>query len=547
MNKIHIKKIKCFNGDVVINEPSLVNLIIGRNNSGKSTLTNVFEYVYASNREYLLQKHSIAIEFVITDDVVKTVFSETVTRRSFTVYNDDNQYEYGKRLIGKSMLVNLIFQADGSVSYEADANQELLKEFNDRDFYSSSDWKFLASQLGSKISRKRILKLTAERDIASESDLTPELCDNGNGATSVIDHLINVDGEDYSLIKSDLLDTINYIMAGESHYTDIVVVRDKNGDKNVCLFENNKRIKIKEMGSGLKTIILTILRLLLEKNRYSFTAFIFEELENNLHPEIQRRLFNYLYDFALKNNCQLFITSHSHVAINCFYGKDKTSIYHVYKSENGFSNVEKIESYLDKTHLLNDLGVKASDIFQSNGIIWVEGPSDRVFIKRWISLVDNSLKENDDYCFLYYGGKNLAHYTAEETNDLIRVLLINRNGLIVMDSDLDDEKDQIRLTKQRIKKEFEEKNMFVWITKGREIENYISSGDLNKFYGKDKYKDVGKYEKFSEYISNDEQSFKYEKVEFANAISSYLSNLDVLDLKEMITEVVKRIKEWNNR
>ena len=83
------------------------------------------------------------------------------------------------------------------------------------------------------------------------------------------------------------------------------------------------------MGSGLKTIILTLLRIKLEKGHYSNTAFIFEELENNLHPEIQRRLFNYLYDFALKNNCQLFITSHSHVAINCFYGKDETSIYHV--------------------------------------------------------------------------------------------------------------------------------------------------------------------------------------------------------------------------
>ena len=33
--------------------------------------------------------------------------------------------------------------------------------------------------------------------------------------------------------------------------------------------------------------------------------------------------------------------------------------------------------------MLNDLDVRASDLLQSNGIIWVEGPSDRIYIKRW--------------------------------------------------------------------------------------------------------------------------------------------------------------------
>ena len=36
----------------------------------------------------------------------------------------------------------------------------------------------------------------------------------------------------------------------------------------------------------------------------------------------------------------------------------------------------------DNYDVLDDLGAKASDIFQSNGIIWVEGPSDRIYIKK---------------------------------------------------------------------------------------------------------------------------------------------------------------------
>ena len=33
--------------------------------------------------------------------------------------------------------------------------------------------------------------------------------------------------------------------------------------------------------------------------------------------------------------------------------------------------------------LVDDLGIKASDILQSNGIIWVEGPSDRIYINKF--------------------------------------------------------------------------------------------------------------------------------------------------------------------
>lgn len=32
--------------------------------------------------------------------------------------------------------------------------------------------------------------------------------------------------------------------------------------------------------------------------------------------------------------------------------------------------------------LLDDLGFKASDLLQSNCVIWVEGPSDRIYIKK---------------------------------------------------------------------------------------------------------------------------------------------------------------------
>ena len=56
------------------------------------------------------------------------------------------------------------------------------------------------------------------------------------------------------------------------------------------------------MGSGLKTIILVLLNLLVipELDEYKDKKMVygFEELENNLHPAMQRKLFEYIYEFA---------------------------------------------------------------------------------------------------------------------------------------------------------------------------------------------------------------------------------------------------------
>lgn len=59
------------------------------------------------------------------------------------------------------------------------------------------------------------------------------------------------------------------------------------------------------------------------------------------------------------------------------------------------------------------MDVKASDILQSNGIIWVEGPSDRIYLKRWLELfTPNEYEEGKHYQFLYYGGRLLSQYNA---------------------------------------------------------------------------------------------------------------------------------------
>jgi len=93
--------------------------------------------------------------------------------------------------------------------------------------------------------------------------------------------------------------------------------------------------------------------------------------------------------------------------------------------------------------LLDDLGINGADQGTSNGVVWVEGPSDRIYLKHWIEIYCRHTgrlapAEYVDYMFAYHGGALLAHLTAEsDDSSQINVSRINRNFVVLMDDDGD--------------------------------------------------------------------------------------------------------------
>ena len=51
---------------------------------------------------------------------------------------------------------------------------------------------------------------------------------------------------------------------------------------------------------------------------------------------------------------------------------------------------------------------------QANSVIWVEGPTDRIYLNHWIQPVDPALKEGLHYSIMFYGGRLLSHLTAND-------------------------------------------------------------------------------------------------------------------------------------
>lgn len=367
---------------------------------------------------------------------------------------------------------------------------------------------------------------------------------------------MNDSAYDESVIEEILFNSLNKIMYPEAEFESIRIQQTKISEEyawEIYLKEKGmERVPLSKSGSGIKTIILVLLNLLVvplqPQNYGKKIVYGFEELENNLHPALQRKLFDYIYEFAVERNIYVFITTHSHVAINTFFDKEKACIYHVVKENKG-ATIKRIESYIDKTEILDDLDIKASDILQANGIIWVEGPSDRIYIKKWLEVFcNNQFEEGKHYQFLYYGGKLLSQYSAEEETELISIITTNRNAAIVIDSDKRNQATRLNGTKKRIIDEFKKLGMFYWITKGKEIENYISKEALELKFGKKIRNKCDKYELFPDYIKPYDKNFANRKVPFANEVKDYITkenSTSIFDLKDQITKLYKNIEKWN--
>ncbi len=280
-----------------------------------------------------------------------------------------------------------------------------------------------------------------------------------------------------------LLDKINKLLATDND-TYLHQVEVKGSKDRPRMFFHSKAadsvpISIENMGTGIAELTILISSLVYDSDRA--VQYFIEEPEIHLHPGLLRRLMHLLADFT---NIQFFISSHSNVVLDSLDTQSK--IFRFAQLSNGACHVFMCKELIDQYHLLDSLGVSGSTLLQTNCVIWVEGPSDRIYLRLWIQQLDPHLYEGSDYSFAFYGGKVLSHFAfdAEDTDidDLVSLLKISRFSAVVIDKDLAPTEDgtNLRSTKQRIQQEAYKDPIHrkVYLTSGREIENDV---DTNLF------------------------------------------------------------------
>ena len=566
MNRLESLRIKNYKhiGDSYIGFDKLenLNILVGQNNIGKSTLLQSIEMLISedvTNRE-LSTDTMLEFGFCPTETEIKNVFREDTSGGEIGI----NHFTFGAKYINE--YISFEYQPIKAIGKE----QITLSNIPGIPQTQITSYKRIDNfnYLNNNIRRLKLIKLSADRNLVPEiQNSNRTVSEDGTGATNLLRQYLNVANLPNEVVENDILNALNQIMKPETHFErimcqEIETTDGPNSKWEVQLVNENGKIPISNSGSGLKTILLVLIKLFLETREttnYNFeplltnTVFIFEELENNLHPAIQRNLFEFLYQWAKENNSQIFLTTHSTVPINMFSGRDNVTLTHI-KKENNQIITNSALSFIENEYILMSLGVRASDILQSNAVIWVEGPSDRIYINKWIELYSKgTLKENIHYQILFYGGRLLSHLTGkvDESNELIQLFRANLHSIIVIDSDKTDSKKRINQTKLRIKKEFMQNQAIVWITQGKEIENYLSRNIFNKVYKVNKQ--IGQYEKIDDFLNENSRKKNIGKYYVTNKASESISiakemtreDINILDLETQISTIVKQIKIWN--
>lgn len=549
IKNIVFENYKCFKHAEISNlQP--INIIIGKNNIGKSSILDILEMIYSKRPTY---QTTIIADKELSEMDIRRTFKEDTYGGGIP---GNNHYEFGKKFIGKNFKIKIKNDSRNASNESYDFFDDIYSEQH------KTYWRRLGTEI--YYERKIPKRILAERNIFPEIENEKmDVDSNGNGITTIISNYLNKNEYDEDLVRHTLLNKLNEIMGDDANFTEIVTQQIKNNGTTkweIFLREEDKgRIALSESGSGLKTILMVLVYTILipdvERKKISDYIFMFEELENNLHPSLQRRLLKYIEGLST-NGATFFLTTHSNIMLDTFQNNELVNILHVQKID-GKSIIVNSSDNIQKNNILDDLGLRASDLLQSNGIIWVEGPSDRIYLNKWIQLwSNNTLKEGKDYQCVFYGGRLLSNITLDKKleDDLVNLINVNRNSIVIIDSDKKSSHSPINSTKRRIKEECDKNNTMCWITKGREIENYIPDTLIKKIKGFERNKKTfSQFQNMEDFLDSLQKGlgkqFLRDKIAFSREVLNNVEINDFInsyDLNTKMKLLTKIISSWNN-
>lgn len=580
-SSVKIRSFSCFkNNWAGFDEFKPITLIIGRNNTGKSHLLDLVELLTERTLVNIASEYDVSCTGQLDEDFLTVPFSKTKSGGeigpSYMGFHEEHSHwnEIGKHYEGLDVSWKPGSVAEGTFEI-ASPPRQVRGQFRTR---ALDAIQMHLQRVESPISQTQFRRILADRDFKPEAAANElNLHFAGVGATNIIRRHITSSSHPEDLIQVDLLAALDTIFGGDGNFQRIEIrqhdepVQNPQADKlwEVFLGEPSKGlIPLSSSGSGLKTVMLVLLNLLvipsIEKKERSQFVYAFEELENNLHPALLRRLLKYLTEYVAKEKCRLYLTTHSSVALDYLSTRNDTQIIHVTHDGDSATSTS-ISTHFDHVGLLTELGSRPSDLLQANGVLWLEGPSDRIYFNRFIELFSGGeIREGRDYQCAFYGGANLATSTfcaPEESDETFTNLLrLNHNIAVICDGDRTAESgtgSRIKGRVQRIKREVERiSSAFLWITEAKEIENYVPGSVWSQVYGQDGVPDPGAYDRFpsshlkgTDFVPKCLRRKSFDKCQFAMKAAPLLTREALatrFEFESKITELITNIRTWNN-
>jgi len=182
------------------------------------------------------------------------------------------------------------------------------------------------------------------------------------------------------------------------------------------------------LGDGINTLIILLYQLFMAEPK----SWIFiEEPEINLHPGLQRLFLRTLLenDTLKEKQLRVFLTTHSNHLLRMTLddgsiASDDISIFAFQQRKDereGFLVRPLVSEHHDALALL---GVQNASVLLAQCGIWVEGVTDRHYLRAYLNAYQSStdfqddglkfMREDTHFAFWEYAGSNLAHYLLSD-------------------------------------------------------------------------------------------------------------------------------------
>lgn len=232
---------------------------------------------------------------------------------------------------------------------------------------------------------------------------------------------------------------------------------------------------VHQLGDGIQQIIILTFRAFVEKTE---SLFFLEEPDMYLHAGMQRKLMELLISHPKLNRHQYFLTTHSNHMIDMAVDYSGVSTFLVRRVERR-SKVTVVEGV--QRQVLSELGVRASSVFLTNATVWVEGISDRQYLREYLRRYQQSgdsskvpqFREDAHFSIMEAGGSNLAHFDFSDDAggldalaDAITVARVCSHSFVVVDGDV-----EAKRRFKALKDAIGEHSLFV--LKGKEVEHLL--------------------------------------------------------------------------
>ena len=347
-----------------LNELGRINIICGRNNSGKTSLL-----------EALCEKNKYGIGKTIksNEEWLSELFRQQA--EGYTSPAPRVSTEWFNQYIQNLANNNVIWFSDqiGDIITDIKKSKKghrVLGNHNENIFHFET---LLNNFFSKQISYYNPVLIPPKRrlEFKSNINMNQEITPSGDGIINKLFFLKNQDLEstNYGIYKK-IYDTFQYITNSKFNVV-------PNKENNIELFYQTDLdwIPADACGLGLTDILIIITVL----NVFDNNIFFIEEPENHLHADFQKKLLFYLTSIKSK---QFFLTTHSATFINTDI-IDKI----FYCNNNGEI---KISDQTSKSEIINSLGYSVTDNLVADLIILLEGPSDIPVIKemlKWVGVL----------------------------------------------------------------------------------------------------------------------------------------------------------------